>query len=126
MCTNGFSNWLGSLGPNSAIATGFLLIFIGREVEYATTTLFKTQRERPKSIEVQREAVEDFDQYLEASRRFPPFLLALIGGIFRLIPPRYMLVLRGPSNASRQKSDCSTPNVNRGIKLARKKVVSLR
>ncbi|KAF8428410.1 hypothetical protein L210DRAFT_3564312 [Boletus edulis BED1] len=66
ICTDGFPNWFGSLGPNSAIGTGSLLIIIEREVEYAAAVLFKMQRERLKSIEVKREAVEDFDQYLEA------------------------------------------------------------
>lgn len=48
-----------------------MLIIIEREVEYAAAALFKMQRERLKSIEVKREAVEDFDQYLEVASPLP-------------------------------------------------------
>ncbi|KAH0826274.1 hypothetical protein J3R83DRAFT_5746 [Lanmaoa asiatica] len=67
ICTDGFPNWFNGLGPNSGIGAGSLLIMIEREVEYAASALFKMQRERLKSIEVKREAVEDFDQYLEVT-----------------------------------------------------------
>lgn len=77
VCTDGFPNWFSALGPNSAIGSGSLLIMIEREVEYAAAVLFKMQRERLKSIEVKKEAVEDFDQYLEVSnisfRYFRPY-----------------------------------------------------
>jgi len=66
ICTDGFPNWFNSLGPNSFIGSGNLLIIAEREVEYAAAVLLKMQRERLKSIEVKREAVEDFDRYLEA------------------------------------------------------------
>lgn len=67
VCTDGFPNWFNSLGPNSLVGAGSLLLLIEREVEYAAAALLKMQRERLKSIEVKREAVEDFDQYLEVT-----------------------------------------------------------
>lgn len=75
ICTDGFPNWFSALGPNSAISSGSLLIIVEREVEYAAAVLFKMQRERLKSIEVKKEAVEDFDQYLEVGSpiHFSPY-----------------------------------------------------
>lgn len=67
VCTDGFPNWFNGLGPNSGTGGGSLLIIIERQVEYAAAALLKMQRERLKSIEVKREAVEDFDQYLEVT-----------------------------------------------------------
>ncbi|EIW74531.1 FAD/NAD(P)-binding domain-containing protein [Coniophora puteana RWD-64-598 SS2] len=66
LCTDGFPNWFNTLGPNSAIGSGALLCVIEKEVEYAAKVVQKMQRERIKSIDVKREAVEDFDRYLQA------------------------------------------------------------
>ncbi|KAH7925133.1 FAD/NAD(P)-binding domain-containing protein [Leucogyrophana mollusca] len=66
LCTDGFPNWFNCLGPNSGVGSGSLLILIEREIEYAVNVVGKMQRERLKSIEVKREAVDDFDEYLEA------------------------------------------------------------
>ncbi|KAG9314939.1 hypothetical protein JVU11DRAFT_4047 [Chiua virens] len=66
MCTDGFPNWFFGYGPNSSVGAGSLLIIFERQVEYAAAALFKMQRERLKSMEVKREAVEDFEQYIEA------------------------------------------------------------
>lgn len=38
---------------------------IEKQVEYAVTATLKLQRERLKSMEVKKEAVDDFDEYLE-------------------------------------------------------------
>ena len=65
LCVDGFPNWFNVLGPNSAIGSGSLLIMLEREVEYGVAAALKMQRERLKSIEVKREAVEAFDQYVE-------------------------------------------------------------
>ena len=53
-------------GPNSAIGTGSLLLIMERHVDYAVSVAQKLQRERLKSIEPKREAVKEFDEYLEA------------------------------------------------------------
>ncbi|KZT12304.1 FAD/NAD-binding domain-containing protein [Laetiporus sulphureus 93-53] len=65
MCTDGFPNWFMAFGPNSVLATGSLLILLERQVEYAVAAMKKMQRERLKSIEVKKEAVRDFEEYLE-------------------------------------------------------------
>ena len=54
-----------SLGPNSGIGSGSLLVIIERQIEYAIAAAKKMQREGLKSIEPTAEAVRDFDQYLE-------------------------------------------------------------
>ncbi|KAH9932370.1 uncharacterized protein B0H18DRAFT_904183 [Fomitopsis serialis] len=66
VCTDGFPNWFMSLGPNSSLGSGSLLVLIERQVEYAVAVAKKIQRERLKSIEVTKEAVADFDEYLES------------------------------------------------------------
>lgn len=65
LCTNGFPNWFMSLGPNSGIGSGSLLVIMERQVDYAIAAVRKLQREHLKSIEPKREAVKDFDEYLE-------------------------------------------------------------
>ncbi|KZT66595.1 FAD/NAD(P)-binding domain-containing protein [Daedalea quercina L-15889] len=65
VCADGFPNWFMSLGPNSGVGSGSLLVLIERQVEYVAAAARKMQRERLKSIEVKKEAVEDFDEYLE-------------------------------------------------------------
>ncbi|KZT02179.1 uncharacterized protein LAESUDRAFT_662540, partial [Laetiporus sulphureus 93-53] len=65
MCTDGFPNWFMAFGPNSVLAAGSLLILLERQVEYAVAAMKKMQRERLKSIKVKKEAVRDFDEYLE-------------------------------------------------------------
>lgn len=64
--TDGFPNWFGCLGPNSATGSGSLLLMMEKEVDYAVKATLKIQRERLKYMEVKREAVDDFDQYLDA------------------------------------------------------------
>ncbi|KAH7885655.1 hypothetical protein F5I97DRAFT_2034868 [Phlebopus sp. FC_14] len=66
ICTDGFPNWFQCLGPNSLVGAGSLLAVLEQVIEYAGSVLLKMQRERLKSIEVKREAVADFDEYLEA------------------------------------------------------------
>ena len=65
MCVDGFPNWFMALGPNSGVGSGSLLVLMERQVDYAVEAARKMQRERLRSIEVKREAVEDFDEYLE-------------------------------------------------------------
>ncbi|OSD03668.1 FAD/NAD-P-binding domain-containing protein [Trametes coccinea BRFM310] len=61
-----FPNMFMSLGPNSVIASGTLLPLLEYQVGYAVQAAAKLQRERLKSIEVKAQALQDFDQYLEA------------------------------------------------------------
>ncbi|KAJ6609350.1 hypothetical protein B0H10DRAFT_1813845 [Mycena sp. CBHHK59/15] len=65
VAVDGFPNWFQSLGPNSAVGSGSLLIVIERQVDYAVQATLKLQREYLKSIDVKPEAVEDWDAYLE-------------------------------------------------------------
>ncbi|TFK92443.1 FAD/NAD-P-binding domain-containing protein [Polyporus arcularius HHB13444] len=66
MCVDEFPNMFMVLGPNSGIGSGSMLIMIEYEVMYAVQATLKMQRERLKSIEVKREALLDFDAYLES------------------------------------------------------------
>ncbi|KAF8831859.1 hypothetical protein HHX47_DHR1000936 [Lentinula edodes] len=66
IAVDGFPNWFSALGPNTGVGAGSLLIIIERQVDYAVAATLKLQRERLKSIEVKKEAVDDFDAYLES------------------------------------------------------------
>ncbi|KAI0328942.1 FAD/NAD-P-binding domain-containing protein [Cubamyces sp. BRFM 1775] len=66
VAVDGFPNMFMSLGPNSAVATGTLIPIIEYQIGYAIQATAKLQRERLKSIEVKAEAVQDFDDYIEA------------------------------------------------------------
>ena len=65
VCTDGFPNLFMCLGPNSAVGSGSLLALIEAQVNYAVLATAKMQRERIKSVEVRRGAVDEFDAYLE-------------------------------------------------------------
>ncbi|KAJ3871890.1 FAD/NAD-binding domain-containing protein [Lentinula edodes] len=65
IAVDGFPNWFSALGPNTGVGAGSLLIIIERQVDYAVAATLKLQRERLKSIEVKKKAVDDFDAYLE-------------------------------------------------------------
>lgn len=69
IAVDGFPNWFSAQGPNSAVGAGTLLLLIERQVDYAVAATLKLQRERIKSIEVKKKAVEDFDAYLEVSSK---------------------------------------------------------
>ncbi|KAJ3795118.1 FAD/NAD-binding domain-containing protein [Lentinula aff. detonsa] len=66
IAVDGFPNWFAALGPNTGVGAGSLLIIIERQVDYAVAATLKLQRERIKSIEVKKRAVDDFDAYLES------------------------------------------------------------
>jgi cation diffusion facilitator CzcD-associated flavoprotein CzcO len=66
VATDGFPNWFYSLGPNSAVGAGSLLLLMEKQVDYMVQAVLKIQRERIKSMEPKKEAVDDFDEYLEA------------------------------------------------------------
>ncbi|KIM76405.1 hypothetical protein PILCRDRAFT_648853 [Piloderma croceum F 1598] len=65
VCVPGFPNWFQALGPNSAVSSGSLMVILERQIEYAIKATLKLQRERLKSIEVKKEAAQDYDEYIE-------------------------------------------------------------
>lgn len=87
--TDGFPNWyvgilsifqldylfdrFYALGPNSGVGSGSLLILIEKEVDYLLKIVSKLQREQLKSIEVKKEAVEEFDEYSRVKTSFVKF-----------------------------------------------------
>ncbi|KZT37069.1 FAD/NAD(P)-binding domain-containing protein [Sistotremastrum suecicum HHB10207 ss-3] len=64
--TDSFPSLFFTLGPSSAVGSGSLLCIIERQVDYFVKVVLKVQRERIKSVEVRKEAVDDFEEYLEA------------------------------------------------------------
>lgn len=65
VAADGFPNMFQALGPNSAVGAGSLLLVMERQVDYAVAATLKLQRERLKSIEVKREAVDEFEKYID-------------------------------------------------------------
>lgn len=65
VCVDDFPNWFFSLGPNSAVGSGSLLALIEYQVDYAVRAAKKMLREGLKTIEIKKEAVEDYDEYIE-------------------------------------------------------------
>ncbi|KAL1739372.1 hypothetical protein HDZ31DRAFT_14535, partial [Schizophyllum fasciatum] len=61
-----FPNWFQSFGPNSAPGAGSVALALEKQVDYAVKATVKLQREHLKSMEVKKEAVNDFNEYLEA------------------------------------------------------------
>ncbi|KAI0644768.1 FAD/NAD-P-binding domain-containing protein [Trametes meyenii] len=66
VAVDGFPNLFFAVGPNSVIASGTLLPLIEAQIGYAVQAAAKIRRERLKSMEVKREAVKEFDEYLKA------------------------------------------------------------
>jgi len=66
VATRGFPNWFETMGPNAGIGSGSLLVMVEYEVDYAIQVVKKLQKERLKSIEVKQEAVDDFNEYIDA------------------------------------------------------------
>ncbi|KAK7686490.1 hypothetical protein QCA50_010087 [Cerrena zonata] len=65
VCVDEFPNFFFALGPNSGVGSGSLLALIERQVEFAVEVVGKMGRERLGSVVVKREAVEDYDEYIE-------------------------------------------------------------
>ncbi|KAL0951913.1 hypothetical protein HGRIS_008568 [Hohenbuehelia grisea] len=66
IAADGFPNWFSSYGPNAGVGAGSLLLVMEKQVEYAVQATLKLQRERLKSMDVKKEAVDDYDEYLDA------------------------------------------------------------
>ncbi|KAI0053474.1 FAD/NAD-P-binding domain-containing protein [Auriscalpium vulgare] len=65
VAVDGFPNLFFSLGPNSGVNSGSLLVILERQVEYAVKATLKLQAERLKSIEVKKEAMDDWREYMD-------------------------------------------------------------
>ncbi|KAF8899237.1 flavin-binding monooxygenase [Infundibulicybe gibba] len=61
VAVDGFPNWFQSLGPNGGLGAGAFLLPMECQVNYAVAATLKLQREHLKSIEVKKEAVDDFN-----------------------------------------------------------------
>ena len=126
---NGFPNWFFSLGPNSAVGSGSLLALIEQQVEYAVQAGMKMQRERLKSIEIKKEAVHDYDQYIEVSSACHMHMLCRILSAIRiaLFPYGKRLDVRVTNMCKLTDTVFSRPstarNVVPGTRWARKKGV---
>lgn len=67
ICVDDFPNWFFSQGPNAGVGSGSLLAVIEYQVDFAVHAARKMQREGLKSIEIKKEAVDDYDEYIEVS-----------------------------------------------------------
>ncbi|KAI1613524.1 cyclohexanone monooxygenase [Exophiala viscosa] len=71
LATDDFPNYYISLGPNSALGTGNLLLLIERVIDYVTMCLGKMQRDNIRSMAPRQEAVETFvkfcDEYFQTT-----------------------------------------------------------
>ncbi|GJE84376.1 NAD(P)/FAD-dependent oxidoreductase [Phanerochaete sordida] len=65
ICVDDFPNWFFSLGPNAGVGSGSLLALMEYQVDYAVHAARKMQREGLKTIEIKKEAVDDYDEYIE-------------------------------------------------------------
>ena len=66
MTTDNFPNYFMSLGPNSGLGSGNLLIIIERMAEYVAQVLQKMQAENILTIEPSPQAVSNFTKYCDA------------------------------------------------------------
>jgi len=69
IAVDNFPNYFFTLGPNSPVGNGPVLIAIETQVEYIIQMLSKFQKENIRSFDVKNDAVEDFglwkDQFME-------------------------------------------------------------
>jgi cyclohexanone monooxygenase len=74
-----------TLGPNSPVGNGPVLIAIEYQVEYIIQMLSKFQKENLRSFDVKTEAVDDFgvwkDQYMKDTSKPQPTALLPTGVI---------------------------------------------
>lgn len=67
LAVDGFPNLFVGSGPNSAVTSGSLVNVAEHVVVYVVEAVRKMQRERLHSMEVRREAVEDWSSYVRVS-----------------------------------------------------------
>ncbi|EXJ96239.1 hypothetical protein A1O1_01365 [Capronia coronata CBS 617.96] len=66
LATDEFPNYFISLGPNSALGTGNLLLLIEKAIDYITLCLAKMQRDNIRSMAPRPDAVKGFVEYCDA------------------------------------------------------------
>jgi len=66
LCVDEFPNFFLVGGPNGCLTSSSYLTFLDKKVMYVVEATKKLQRERLKSIVVKKDAVDDFDEYLES------------------------------------------------------------
>jgi cation diffusion facilitator CzcD-associated flavoprotein CzcO len=64
--TDDFPNYFISLGPNSALGTGNLLLLIERAIDYMTACLSKMQRDNVRSMAPKADAVKSFVDFCDS------------------------------------------------------------
>jgi cation diffusion facilitator CzcD-associated flavoprotein CzcO len=64
LAVDGFPNLFISSGPNSSVTSGSLVHIIEHVVGYVVEAVQKIQRERLRSMEVRREALEDWNTHV--------------------------------------------------------------
>jgi len=69
LAVDGFPNLFVCGGPHSAVTSGSLVTVAEHVVGYIVEAVRKMQRERLRSMEVRREAVKDWNTYVQVSER---------------------------------------------------------
>jgi len=69
LAVDGFPNLFVCGGPHSAVTSGSLVTVAEHVVGYIVEAVRKMQRERLRSMEVRREAVKDWNAYMQVSER---------------------------------------------------------
>jgi cation diffusion facilitator CzcD-associated flavoprotein CzcO len=65
LCVDEFPNFFLIGGPNASVNSSSYITLLDKKVMYAVEATRKLQRERLKSMVVKKDAVRDFDEYLE-------------------------------------------------------------
>ncbi|GES63084.1 flavin-binding monooxygenase [Aspergillus terreus] len=65
LAVDGFPNYFISLGPNSALGEGNLLLLIEKEQDYFTKCVEKMQRDNIRAMSVRKDSVERFTQHCD-------------------------------------------------------------
>jgi cation diffusion facilitator CzcD-associated flavoprotein CzcO len=65
LCVDEFPNFFLIGGPNIATTSSSYMALLDKKVMYAVEATKKLQRERLKSMVVKKDAVKDFDEYIE-------------------------------------------------------------
>lgn len=66
LCQDQFPNWFQMVGPNTAMALGSLVPVIEAQADYIVACIQKMQRQRIKTMVIRKEAVDDFQRYLDS------------------------------------------------------------
>ncbi|KAL6234087.1 hypothetical protein BDW75DRAFT_251673 [Aspergillus navahoensis] len=65
LAVDGFPNYFITLGPNSALGEGNLLLLVEKQIDYFTQCVVKMQRENLRSMNARCDAVKKFRAYCE-------------------------------------------------------------